>query len=83
MFGLQNNYLQDGDPLAGIPAAIDFVVRSKNHTELKATPGQLVFGCVIISNTPFIADFESIRQLKQQQIYQNENYRIKPQTAYL
>ena len=36
-------------------AATDFVVRSMYHTTLQATPGQLVFYCDMILNTPLIA----------------------------
>ena len=49
----------------GILAATAFAVWSTYHTTLQATPGQLVFGHDMVINTPFIADWEAIKQRKQ------------------
>ena len=61
MFDCQNNYLYNYDPWSGILLAMDFVVQITYHTNLPATPVQLVFGRNMISNTPFVADWEAIR----------------------
>ena len=43
-----------------------FAVWSTHHTVLQSTPGQLVFGCVLMLNTPFIKILGDIRRRKQQ-----------------
>ena len=83
MFDLQDNYLDKYDPLSGILAATDFVVHSTYHNTLKDVPGHLVFGRDMISNTPFIVEWEDIRLSKQKYIYKNnqlENKHFKPHT---
>ena len=54
MFALQNNYLNEDDPWAGIITANDVDVQNLYHTTLKSMTIQLVFGCNMIINTPFI-----------------------------
>jgi len=70
-FELQENYLDEDDPWAGILAATAFAVRSTYHTTLKATPGQLVFGRDLILNIKHVADWEAIKQQKQKKINYN------------
>ena len=43
-FELQDNYLDEDDPFAGVLSAAAFAVRATYHTTLQKTPGQLVFG---------------------------------------
>jgi transposase InsO family protein len=43
-FELQDKYLDEEDPWAGILSAAAFALRSTYHTTLQASPGQLVFG---------------------------------------
>ena len=49
-----------------------FDVRSTYHTTLQSIPGHMVFGCDMILNTPFIADWEAIR-LRNQKIIDKDN----------
>ena len=65
-FDLQNNYLDEEDPWGGILASTDFLVQSRYHITLQATPCQLVSGRDMILNTPFIDDWECIRRRKQE-----------------
>src|SRR5688572_25957342 len=48
-FDLEANYLDNDNPWRGILAATTFAVRSTYHTTLRKMPGQLVFGCDMIS----------------------------------
>ena len=52
------------------------------HTMLQATPVQLVFGCELILNNPFIEYLEYIRRLNQQLIDKNNQIKKnrKPHT---
>ena len=53
------------------------------HTSLRATTGQMVFGCEMILNTPFISDWEAIRLRNQKPIDKNnqlEDKNCKPHT---
>ena len=54
MFALQNNYLNEDDPWAGIITANDVDVQNLYHTKLQSMTIQLVFGCNMIINTPFV-----------------------------
>ena len=63
-YDLQNNYLDEDNPWSDILSATDFLVQSTYHTMLQATPGQLVIGCDMILNTPFIAYWETIKLRK-------------------
>ena len=76
-FDLQNNYLDEDDPWSGILAATSFAVQIMCHTTLQATPGQLVFGRDMISNTLFIADWGAIKIRKQIIIYKNNKLENK------
>ena len=42
-FELEDNYMDEDDPCAGILTTAAFALCSIVHTTLKATPGQLVF----------------------------------------
>ena len=48
-----------------------FAERITYHTMLQDTTVQLIFGNNMILNTPFIADWKAIMELKQQLIYKN------------
>ena len=63
--------LDEDDPFAGLIAAVGFAIRSTYHTTLQSTPGQLVFGRDMIFNILHIADWEYIKQRKQQMIHKN------------
>ena len=65
-FDLKIYYLDKDDPWPSILAATVFAVHSTYHTMLQASPVQLVFGRDMISNTPFIVDWDTIMRRKQQ-----------------
>jgi hypothetical protein len=67
----ESNYLDEEDPWKGILSATAFAVRSTFHTTLRNTPGQLVFGRDMIFNIKHEANWEFIRQRKQQLIEKN------------
>ena len=70
-FELEDNYLDEEDPWKGILSATAFAVRSTFHTTLQTTPGQLVFGRDMIFNIFHTANWEYIKQRKQQIINLN------------
>ena len=70
-FELEGNYLDEDDPWKGILSACAFAVRSTIHTTLQKTPGQLVFGRDMMLNVTHIADWEHIKQRKQNLINKN------------
>ena len=70
-FKLEDNYLDEDDPWKGILSATAFAVRSTFHTTLRQTPGPLVFGCDMIFNIKHKANWEYIRQRKQELINKN------------
>ena len=66
-----NDGIDDDNPWSGILAAVMAAVRSTYATTMQATPMQLVFGRDAVINTKFIADWDYIRQRKQNVIRQN------------
>jgi hypothetical protein len=70
-FELESNYLDEEDPWKGILSATAFAVRSTFHTTLHSSPGQLVFGRDMIFNIQHTANWEYIKQRKQQLIEKN------------
>ena len=70
-FELEDNYLDEDDPWKGILSATAFAVRSTYHTTLQKLPGQLVFGRDMILNITHRANWEYIRQRKQERINKN------------
>ena len=70
-FELEDNYLDEDDPWKGILSATAFAVRSTFHTTLQSSPGQLVFGRDMIFNIQHTANWEYIKQRKQQLIHKN------------
>ena len=66
-FELETNDLDEDDPWKGILSATAFAVRSTFHTTLQKSPaGQLVFGRDMIFNIQHTANWEYIKQRKQQ-----------------
>jgi len=63
--------LDEKNPWKGILSATAFAVRSTFHTTLQSTPGQLVFGRDMILNIKHTANWEYIKQRKQQIINKN------------
>ena len=54
-----------------------FWVRSTYHTALQAMSDQLVFGCDMILNAPFISDWEAIKIRKKKIIDRNNQIENK------
>ncbi len=82
-FELEDNCLDEEDPWKGLLTAAAFAVRSTVHATLKKTPGQLVFGRDMIFNMQHEADWEVIKQRKQELINKNnarENSKRIPHT---
>ena len=52
-------------------------VHTTHHTVLQSTPGQMVFGCDMMLNIPFIAIWGAIRRRKQQLIKKNNQIENK------
>ena len=80
-FELETTEINEDEPWKGILSAVAFAVRSTLHSTLKKTPGQLVFGRDMILNIQHQADWEYIKQRKQNKINENnrrENSRRKP-----
>ena len=71
MFELEDTHMDEADPWAGTLAAMAFAVHSTCHTALQPTPGQLVFGRDMIFNIQHTANWEYIKQRKQQLINLN------------
>ena len=70
-FQVNDTPMDAENPWDGILAAVMFATRATIHTTLQATPSQLVFGRDAILNTQFEADWNIIRQRKQNMISQN------------
>ena len=70
-FELEDNYLDEEDPWKGILSATAFAIRSTYHTTLQKLPGQLVFRRDMIFNIKHKANWNYIRQRKQDIINQN------------
>ena len=80
-FELETTEINEDEPWKGILSAVAFAVRSTLHSTLKKTPGQLVFGRDMMLNIQHQADWEYIKQRKQNKINENnrrENSRRKP-----
>jgi transposase InsO family protein len=82
-FELEDNYLDEEDPWKGILSATAFAVRSTFHTTLQQTPGQLVFGRDMIFNILHTADWEYIKQRKQQIINLNNKRENAKRTEHV
>ena len=70
-FELEDNHPDEDDPWKGILSAAAFAVRATVHTTLQKTPAQLVFGRDMILNIKHVANWEHIKQRKQQLINKN------------
>jgi hypothetical protein len=70
-FELPQSEIENSVELDGILSAIMFGLRATYHTTLQATPTQLVFGRDAILNVKFEADWNQIRNRKQEIINKN------------
>ena len=69
--------------LSGILSAIMFAMRATVHTTNRATPMQLVFGRDAIMNIKFKADWEYIKQRKQEIINKNNQKENKQRIPHV
>jgi hypothetical protein len=60
------------DPFSGVLSAVGFAMRATVHTTTCATPSQLVFNRDAIHNISFKADWNYIKNQKQQLINKNK-----------
>ena len=74
--------MDEDHPWDGILALVMFATRATIHTTLQATPSQLVFGRDAILNTRFEADWNIIRQRKQNMIQKNNQRENKSRINY-
>ena len=81
-FEVQEMELDENDPWNGILSATMFAIRATVHKTLQATPTQLVFGRDAILNIKFEANWNAIRQRKQQQIKKNNEKENKNRIPY-
>ena len=81
-FDLQHNYLDKDYPWSGILATAAFVVQSTYHTTMQATPGQIVFGCDMILNTPCISYWGAIIIFKKNIIDKNNQLENKNRKSH-
>ena len=65
--------LDEDNPFIGWVSTICFAIRSTYHTTLKATPGQLVFGRDMIFHIEHVANWQQIRERKQELINKNND----------
>lgn len=70
-FQLEHNEINPMDPWSDYLAAAAWAIRATYHTTLQASPAQLIFGRDMILNTTFRANWEAIRQRKQDRINKN------------
>jgi len=63
--------MEEENPWDGILAAVAFAVRATVHTTNRATPAQLIFGRDAIFQVQHVADWQYIKQRKQQMINAN------------
>jgi hypothetical protein len=63
--------MDEKDPLGPFLASAAYAIRSKFHTTLKATPGQLVFGRDMVLPIKFMADWGAIEQQLQKEMGRN------------
>jgi hypothetical protein len=67
-FELEERELEPDDPWNEFLQACEFGIRSTFHTTLQASPGQLVFGRDVIHGVRFQANWDRIKNNKQQNI---------------
>ena len=70
-FELEERELDDSDPWSEFLSAAAFAIRATYHTTLQATPAQLVFGRDMILPVAITADWERIREKRQDEINRN------------
>ena len=74
--------LNENETFEGVLAAAMFALRATYHTTTQATPSQLVFGRDAILNVRFEADWNYIRQRKQEIIRKNNERENKSRKSH-
>jgi hypothetical protein len=75
-YELEERELDQNDPFSEILSSIAFAIRATYHTTLQATPAQLVFGRDMILPIAIEADWQLIKQKKQDEINRNNRRKI-------
>ena len=70
-FELEERELDESDPWGEILSSTAFAIRATYHTTLQATPAQLVFGRDMLLPIRINADWDLIKQRKQEEIDRN------------
>ncbi len=84
-FELQTNYLDEDNPWESVLSATAFAIRCTYHTTLQTPPRQVVFGKDLVFKIKYTANWEVIRQMKQQLNLQNnkrENIMLVTKPCY-
>ena len=81
-FQMKDREIDYDDPWSGVLAATMYAVRSTYHTTLQATPMQVVFGRDALLNIKVEADWNLIRNRKQELINKNNIKENKSRIKY-
>ena len=81
-FNLQQTYVEENDPWAGILAAAAFAIFSTTSRKKGYGTVQLIFGCDMIIPIKHRVDWELIRQQKQTQINRDNAHENKHRVDY-
>ena len=77
MFDLQNNYLNEDDPWAGIITDTDVDIQTFYHNKLQSMTIQLVLELSMIIKPPFVDYWGYVRRYNQELMDQNNKNKIK------
>jgi hypothetical protein len=61
---------------------VSWAIRSTYHTVLKASPGTAIFGCNMLFDIPYIADWNKIKDYRQCQTDLNTSCENKQRVDY-
>ena len=79
---LDNFTFDPADPWGDILANVAWALRSLTHSTLNATPGQLVFSRDMLFDLKYVADWQSIRKRKEQQVRRDNERENSKRTNY-
>ena len=79
---LDNFTFDPADPWGDILANVAWALRSLTHSTLNATPGQLVFSRDMLFDLKYVADWQSIRKRKEQQVRRDNARENSKRTSY-
>ena len=81
-FELENRELNDMDPWSEFLSAAGYAIRSTVHTTLEASPAQLVYGRDMLLPIKFEADWNRIRNKRQNEINRNNQRENRSRIAH-